>query len=648
MSGFSPKQEEAITHGDGPALVIAGPGSGKTTVLTNRIKYLIEERNIPPEQILTITFSKAASIEMSDRFLNLCEDTFYPVTFGTFHSIFFHIIHREYKYNTGDIITLRQKREYMKTAVAKAGIDKEAETEFIDSLLKSVAFYKNCNENVRINSDTNISEEDFLKVYRIYRDIQISAHKIDFEDMLLMVRNLFKKHEEVLARYREKFRYILVDEYQDINEIQFDIVRMLAAPANNIFAVGDDDQSIYGFRGSRSELMLGFRDVYPDAKLIELTVNYRCADSIIAAAGKVIAQNKQRFDKRIEGSGRSKGKVIISDFISREKEDEYLVGILKETVDKGNAGDCAVFLRTNREASRYAELMHAYDIPCDMKEAMYDPYKSYAYKDMYHYLCLAKIVRDGLKNHEMTGPGIKKFATAGMENVSRIKLPVAHLFPIMNKPVRYLNRRNILCDEISIDGLKDIYCDKPYMDKVLDTFAYQLAIISGMDLYSGINYIRKGMGYDDHIMENAVSDKESYDEYAETADWIQESSKRYATIEEFNRFAVGYEEMMKNEQSSMAENDKAEATNMVHIMTYHASKGLEFNMVILPHLNEGCVPHKRSAGPSATEEERRMLYVAMTRAKNNLYMTYVSGKNDRKCMPSRFLTPLLGLNYRKN
>ena len=626
--------------------MIAGPGSGKTAVLTNRIKYLIEERNIPPEQILTITFSKAASIEMSDRFNSLCEDTCYPVTFGTFHSIFFHIIHSEYKYNTGDIITLRQKREYMKTAVAKAGIDKEAETEFTDSLLKNVAFYKNCNENVRVNSDTNVSEEEFLKVYRIYRDIQIAAHKIDFEDMLLMVRNLFKKHEEVLARYREKYRYILVDEYQDINEIQFDIVRMLAAPNNNIFAVGDDDQSIYGFRGSRSELMLGFKDVYPDARRIELTVNYRCADSIIAAAGKVIAQNKQRFDKRIEGCGRSKGRVALLSFVSREKEDEYLLGILKETLCKGNAGDCAVFLRTNREASRYAELMHAYDIPCDMKEAMYDPYKSYAYKDMYHYLSLAELIRNELKGCVGNKSGVKGGYTAGTESVKRIMLPVTHLFPIMNKPVRYLNRRNILCDEVSIDGLKDIYCDKPYMDKVLDTFACQIATLSGMDLYSGINYIRKGMGYDDHIMKNVVSDKEGYDEYTETADWIQESAKRYATIEEFHRFAQSYEEILKAEQSSAAEKDKAE-TDMVHIMTYHASKGLEFDTVILPHLNEGSVPHKRSAGQGATEEERRMFYVAMTRAKDNLYMTYVSGKNDKKCMPSRFLSPLLGLNYQK-
>ena len=215
--------------------MIAGPGSGKTAVLTNRIKYLIKERNIPPEQILTLTFSKKAAGEMQDRFLSLCEDTYYPVTFGTFHSVFFQIIHRIYHYSTGNIMTLKQKRDLMARSVRLSGITDKPETELTDSLLKSVAFYKNCNEKEYRDSETNLSKEDFLKVYKAYRDAQIAADKIDFEDMLLIVRNLFAKHRDILEEYRKRYRFILIDEYQDINDIQYDIIRMLAAPHNNLF-----------------------------------------------------------------------------------------------------------------------------------------------------------------------------------------------------------------------------------------------------------------------------------------------------------------------------------------------------------------------------------------------------------------------------
>ena len=646
---FSEEQLRAIRHGDGPALIIAGPGSGKTATLTNRIKYLIEERDIPPENILTITFSKAAADGMKNRFMTLCDNTFYPVNFGTFHSVFFQIIHEQYRYNTGDIATLRQKRAYMKQAIERGVTQEdnpalktmEIQSELIDSLLKNVAYYKNMGERGHIEPDCNISTECFHRVYRAYRDIQIAAHKIDFEDMLLMVRNLFRKNDEILAKYRERYRYILIDEYQDINDVQYDIVRMLAAPCNNLFVVGDDDQSIYGFRGSRSELMLGFTDSYPDAVKIELDVNYRCADKIIAAAGKVISVNKIRFHKDIKGLGRTDGEFILSSYVSREDEDRYIVKLLKEYSKRETDGEAALFLRTNREASRYAELIRSAGLKCDMKEAVYNPYKSFVYKDMYHYLKLAEIIRDSEGAGSRQREGIYRHGGSG--HVRDVMLPVTHLFPIMNKPVRYLNRRNILCDAVSIEGLRDIYCDRPYMERVLETFATDLYRLSGMDMCAAVNYIRRGMGYDEYVMDNVTGSKEEYDDYTDTADWIQERVKGFRDVDELNRYAEDYEEMMAADME--AGNSTADGEEKkIHIMTYHASKGLEFNTVILPHLNEGSVPNKRCTGQSRTEEERRMLYVAMTRAKDNLYMTYVSGDKERKHMPSRFLSPLIHLN----
>ncbi len=594
-------------------------------------------------------------MEMQDRFLNLCEDTYYPVTFGTFHSVFFQIIHRIYHYNTGDILTLRQKREFMTHAVKAAGIADRVENELADTLLKDVAYYKNTNEKMYEDHDTNLSFEQFVKVYRAYRDAQIAARKIDFEDMLLIVRNLFAKHKDILNEYRDRYRYILIDEFQDINDIQYDIVRMLAAPRNNLFVVGDDDQSIYGFRGSRSELMFKFCNVYPDAVKIELSINYRCSDDIIAAAAEVISENKLRFDKKIRGSGHHKGEVCLRAFTDRDSEDKWILSLLSD-----DPGDKAVFLRTNREASRYAELIISAGLACDMKEAVYNPYKSFAYRDIYHYLKLSEHVAKAANG--TVRPGRVEF-------IKRVKMPVAHLFPVMNKPARYINRKNILCDEVSIEGLMDLYCDRPYMGRVLDRLARELSDMCRMDMYSKVGYIRKAVGYDDYVRDNVARSKEEFDEYMETADWIQDKVRSFRDADELDRYAEDYEEMMSEDQSAAgnaagepaggakgsaaiesADDSACESAGapadmreqgVIHVMTYHASKGLEFDTVILPHLNEGSVPHKKSIGQEQTEEERRMFYVAMTRARNRLLMTYVSGERDKKHLPSRFIMPLM-------
>ena len=296
-------QLDAVRVTEGPALIIAGPGSGKTTVLTNRIKFLIEEHKVAPEEILVITFSKAAALEMRTRFYSMCEDSFYPVTFGTFHSVFFQIIHTQYHYNTSHILTLQKKRELMRLALKRSRIIDYPENELVDTLLKEVAYYKNTNESADFKSDTNINSEMWKIAYKQYRDLQIAENKIDFEDMLLIVRNLFRKNREVLTHYRSMYKYILIDEYQDINDIQYDCVRMLAGERANLWVCGDDDQSIYGFRGANPKIMLGFTDDYPNATVVKLTDNYRSSKRIVEAAGRVIAENQNRFNKDIRGMG---------------------------------------------------------------------------------------------------------------------------------------------------------------------------------------------------------------------------------------------------------------------------------------------------------------------------------------------------------
>ncbi len=634
---FSPEQKLAIKHGAGPALVIAGPGSGKTRVLTNRIKYLIEDLNVPPEEILVITFSKAASIEMQSRFILLTEETVYPVNFGTFHSVFFQIINTQYHYNTSHILSLRDKRELMRKALIAANIIAKPETELIDAVLKEVGYYKNIGEREYAydSGTTNITRDQFHKVYREYRNLQVGANKIDFEDMLLIVRNLFRKNEGILDYYRDLYKYILIDEYQDINDIQYDIVRMLAEPNNNLWVCGDDDQSIYGFRGANSKIMLDFINGYPEASVYRLSTNYRCSNNIIEAAGKVIAENKERYAKNIVGDKIDNvgHPVELMGFGDISEEDQEIVSLIKKKLDTGlPACDIAIFLRTNREASRYAELLRNAGIDCTMEEKAFNPYKTEWYKVFANYLMLAL---DG------------------------DRLSVEHLFPVMNKPSRYIRRDMIVGDSVSFEELCELYKDRTSMVNVIKTFAYQIKKLGGMDLYSGINYIRKGIRLDEYMKSNLSDDM--YADYIQVTDWIQEASRGYRTIKEFDDYARSYEDQLeKKKQNSNhsghnyveARDDKTKSSkegtstedytdSRVHVMTYHASKGLEFDTVILPHVNEGSVPHKKSTGDDKIEEERRLFYVAMTRAKTHLIITYVKGTKSKPVLPSRFLYCLL-------
>lgn len=608
---LSPNQLAASTHRDGPALVIAGPGSGKTAVLTNRIKFLIEECNIPPESILVITFSKAASLEMQDRFNLLCEDSYYPVNFGTFHSIFFQIINLIYHYNASHILNLSEKRGLMRRVVKKLLIVDNPENELLDVLIKEVGYFKNCNESITINSDTNITTEQFDKVYKAYRDLQVASGKIDFEDMMLIVRNLFRKRPDILNEYKLRYRYILVDEYQDINDIQYDIIRMLTN--GNLWVCGDDDQSIYGFRGSNPSIMLSFKADYPDAVVYKLSTNYRCTDKIIEMAGKVIVQNKHRYDKDIEAFNKNSDNppVEIIEKASVNEENDYLVSEIEGSFKNLKSySKIAVFSRTNREASMYADILRTRGIPVTMKEKAYNPYNTPTYNDFYHYISLAKDID---------------------------KLSVMHLLPILNKPSRYIRRDYITGDYITFDELFCIYKDNKSMINILKTFRYQLQKIADMDIYSSINYIRKGIMYDDYIRSN-ITTRDKYDDYIATADWLMENSRQFKSIDDMNEYAIHYESEEIETEEDTTQNGK------VNIMTYHASKGLEFDTVILMHVNEGSVPHKKAYGEEKIEEERRLFYVAMTRAKRRLIITYVGGTKLKPSMPSRFLYGLKSKN----
>lgn len=598
-------QLDAVRVTEGPALVIAGPGSGKTTVLTNRIKFLIEEHHVAPEEILVITFSKAAALEMRTRFYSICEDSFYPVTFGTFHSVFFQIIHTQYHYNTSHILTLQKKRELMRLALRRSHIIDFPENELVDTLLKEVAYYKNTNERCDFKSDTNINRDMWLKAYRQYRDLQIAENKIDFEDMLLIVRNLFRKNREVLTHFRSMYKYILIDEYQDINDIQYDCVRMLAGERANLWVCGDDDQSIYGFRGANPKIMLGFTDDYPNATVVKLTDNYRSSKRIVEAAGRVIAENQNRFNKDIRGMGAEGIPVELIHTKDEEEEDSRILGMIKNS-DKPYT-DYAILLRTNILATRFAELLRRNDIPYSIKDSVVNPFVNTYFYDCLSYLRLRESI------------------------VSQSAFSIRDLLRILNKPSRYLRSDLINTGAHSLEEVIEKLRGNLMYSQPLKVLRSQLMSMERMDMYESINFIRKGIGYDNY-MKLKLMNKDRFFEYMENMNWIQDMAKSCDDLKELVYLSEHYEEILGNE------NDSIEG---VHLMTYHGSKGLEFDTVILPRINEGVVPGNRSRDAESIEEERRMFYVAMTRAKNRLVISFKTGTRLKPALPSRFINCLL-------
>ena len=302
MSQLSDVQRQAVTHRDGPMLVLAGPGSGKTMVLTWRVRYLTEFYHINPGEILVITFTKAAAREMKERYLRLTGSQNTAVSFGTFHAVFFQILKLAYGYRADNILREEEKYRFLKDAVFRQKLEPDDEAELISSIAAEISRVKNERIDLQSYKAESCDTKSFCTIFNEYDNRLRRSNKIDFDDMLVYCYELLKERKDILSAWQRKFRYILVDEFQDINQIQYDVVRLLAAPENNLFIVGDDDQSIYRFRGAKPQIMLHFEEDYPGAARVLLDTNYRSTGAIVSGAGRVIAHNKDRFPKDIRAA----------------------------------------------------------------------------------------------------------------------------------------------------------------------------------------------------------------------------------------------------------------------------------------------------------------------------------------------------------
>ena len=604
---YNNAQYMAIKHGVKPMLVIAGPGSGKTTVLTSRVKYLIEKYQVKPEKILVITFTKAAAKEMESRFASLMGQKS-MVSFGTFHAVFFKILRSVYNYNIDNIIREDRRNFILRQAVERSGAEPDDMNEFIELISGEISRVKTNMYDINAYSSTNCARDVFCKIFNFYKDSLRQRRLIDFDDMLLDCYKLLRERQDVQKAWQNKYEYILVDEFQDINPIQYEIVKMLALPQNNLFIVGDDDQSIYGFRGSKPEIMLGFKKDYPDAKIVVLDTNYRCSGNIVEAAGRVIANNKTRFDKNISTINEAGAKVDILEFRNMNEEYERIATDIRKGIFAGKSPqDYAILFRTNSIAAPLVRKLMEMNISFSIKDGIPNVFEHWIAKDIITYI-----------------------------NIALGSRRRSDFLQIINKPKRYIGRDYLTSETVSFEELEKYYEDKKYMLEKLDKLKSDLRRISTMPPYAMVNYIRKGVGYDDYLAEFADNHGIEAEELYAVADEIMESSSDFGHIKLWFDYITDYSKILKEKARQSGTDNSG-----VVLTTMHSSKGLEYDTVYIIDANEEITPHKKSVFESEIEEERRMFYVAMTRAKNKLVITYPKVRFNKEMEVSRFINEIM-------
>lgn len=604
------EQEEAIMHQDGPAMVLAGPGAGKTYVITNRVKALIDEYGVKPEQILVVTFSKAAAVEMKERFEMLTGGQRLPVRFGTFHSVFFQILRLAYHYEVKDIATPALKYRFLEETLNETGYEVDDKKEFLSDIEKEISRVKGEGIEIDCYFSSACSAEIFQKMYRGYQE-KLQRHRcLDFDDMVVYTYQLLKEREDIRRRWQAQFRYLLIDEFQDMNRLQYETVCMLAEPENNLFIVGDDDQSIYGFRGAKPGIMLSFPKRFPDTKQIVLGVNYRCSDEIMKAAERLIGKNNERYEKHIVANKGKEQPVHMKKCENLPDEAEKIVAQIQMYQKEGIAyQEMAVLFRTNMQMRLLAGKLMEHGVPFTMRENLPNLFDTWMAKDIMCYLQLA------------------------LGNRSREKF-----LKIANRPVRYLSRTAFTEPEVSFDKLRAYYAVKnqEWMEERIWNFEYDLKNLASLSPYAAIHFIRKGIGYDEFLKTYADERNVNADDWFDVLDEMQEMARDKKSIPEFLSFVENYgdtlEEMRQEQKKQQVKEEPG-----VSLMTMHASKGLEFPVVFVPTLNEDIVPYRKAVQEGNLEEERRMLYVAMTRAKTYLHLSFVKERFHKEAEPSPFL-----------
>ena len=605
---FSKAQTQAIMHKDGPMMVLAGPGSGKTTVITHRVQYLTKEYGIDPGDILVITFTRAAAEEMRERYEALTGGGS-RVTFGTFHSIFFRILKLAYRYTADNIVREDQQMQFVRELAQAGGLEPEDENEFAASILSEISSVKGERIALEHYYSKNCPDTVFRQLYAGYEEKMRRAGLIDFDDMMVLCLELFTERKDILSAWQRRYRYILIDEFQDINRLQYEIVRMLAKPEDNLFIVGDDDQSIYRFRGAKPEIMLGFERDYPGAGRILLDVNYRSTEEIVAPALRLIGENQKRFSKAIHTTGRHGKNVITKLWQDPGEENLAIAREIQLYLQSGvRPGDIAVLYRTNAGPRFLMEKLMEYNLPFRTRDTVPNLYEHWISRNILTYIRIAM--------------------------GSRVR---EDILQVINRPKRYISRDAMPDETVSFEKMKAFYAEKDWIAERIESLEGDLRAIARMSPLAAVNYIRQGMGYDEYLIEYAAFRRMRPEELLETADELKESAAGFKTFDEWFAHIEAYKEELLRQAAQ-----RRTETDAITLATMHSAKGLEFPIVYILDANEGITPHSRAMLDEDMEEERRLFYVAMTRAKTRLHVYAVRERYHKKAEVSRFVWEYLG------
>lgn len=607
-------QLKAVNHLDGPCMVLAGPGSGKTRVITYRIANMVVNKNIKPTSILAISFTKASSIEMKNRALSLSNDfRMDKVTYGTFHSVFFRILRYFENYNIESILDEKTKRIGLKNILKGLNIENADDDETIGQVINEISYVKNELMDKRDFKSEVLTNDEFIKVYNFYEEYKQQMNKIDFDDMLIKTYELLKNNKAALDRVRSVYRYILVDEFQDINKVQFEALKLIANPSNNIFVVGDEDQSIYGFRGSRPDFLLEFEEYFSNTKKVLLDINYRSKGEIINIANRLIEKNTNRYEKVIK-CGQGNGAKV--NYISPEDSEEEAVYIAKDIKNKVQEDyteytDFAVIYRTNIQSRALVDVFMDMRIPFVVKDSIVTIYDHWAAQDILAYL------RIGVNPNS---------------NKDWIR--------IINKPFRYISKDNLNLIKDEPDFINSLInkCDlHPKQVKTINDLDIDISYVKGLNPKNAISYIRTTLDYDRYILDYCANRKIKTNGLIEILNELESSATNFKTIQE-------YLEHIERVKSEIVDNKNNKETDGVIFTTMHSAKGLEFKNVYIIGANEGTIPHEKSyeiddeeKKNDQIEEERRLMYVAITRAEENICISSPINKYGKRVSKSRFV-----------
>lgn len=599
------KQKQMVAAKEGPVLVVACPGSGKTTTMIARAKALVDY-GVNPAKLLVITFTKQAATHMQQKYEKAYGKE--GITFGTIHSICYRMLQSVAGYTKKDILLESEKWAFLAGQLHGKVAAAEME-ETISGIMREISFIKNKCIPPEAYEPDSTDKRTFCILFHAYEDFRKSAGKIDFDDMLILARDILFNNGMVLEEYRKKFSYIMIDEFQDTNRVQADIFYLLAGENGNILVVGDDDQNVYGFRAAESAIMLDFPKKFPNCKIIYLDTNYRSEPEIIEIASKLIACNKKRFEKDFKGEKKGKGHIKITCFPDVVKQRDSVVEQLKKLHETGVPyEEMSVLYRTNKQNLMYVQALMKEEIPFYTTEAVKDHHMEFPFQDFMAYYRLA------------AGNPWK-----------------GDLQRILNRPSRYLKGDAFKNCIYNIDQMIECAnrCSNPDAAKDrIYSMVDDIENLATMNPTQFVGYLYNVMDYRAGALSYAAYCGKDESEVDELLDSLKDEAKQFNTMQEWVDYAKTYNKKLQ---------EKRKNKEGICLSTYHSAKGLEWDYVFLIDCNEDMTPFKKAESPEEIEEERRLFYVAVTRARKGVRFTWVSNNGPKKMFPSRFLTEM-GIN----